>query len=134
IWRAFDNRYWPAHYFIDAQGQLRAHQFGEGNYAHSEQVIRRLLQEAGHDDLPPPADPAAATLQGVAEQADMGNLRSPETYLGHARAENFASPGGQRAGAAFDYTLPAPLALNQWGLGGRWTVGEEAAALQQAGG
>ncbi|QZN82729.1 cytochrome c biogenesis protein DipZ [Stenotrophomonas sp. DR822] len=134
IWRAFNNRYWPAHYFVDAQGNIRGHQFGEGNYAHSEQVIRRLLVEAGQTDLPPPADPAAADLQGVATQADMGNLRSPETYLGHARAEQFASPGGQRADAAFGYTLPSTLALNQWGLSGQWRVNDEAAQLQQAGG
>lgn len=134
IWRAFNNRYWPAHYFIDAQGNIRGHQFGEGNYAHSEQVIRRLLVEAGQTDLPPPADPAAADLQGVATQADMGNLRSPETYLGHARAEQFASPGGQRADAVFGYTLPSTLALNQWGLSGQWRVNDEAAQLQQAGG
>lgn len=134
IWRAFNNRYWPAHYFIDAQGNIRGHQFGEGNYAHSEQVIRRLLVEAGQTDLPPPADPAAADLQGVATQADMGNLRSPETYLGHARAEQFSSPGGQRADAVFGYTLPSTLALNQWGLSGQWRVNDEAAQLQQAGG
>lgn len=134
IWRAFNNRYWPAHYFVDAQGNIRGHQFGEGNYAHSEQMIRRLLVEAGQRDLPPPADPAAADLQGVAAQADMGNLRSPETYLGHARAEQFASPGGQRTDTAFDYALPPALALNQWGLSGRWTVTDEAAQLQQAGG
>jgi cytochrome c biogenesis protein CcdA/thiol-disulfide isomerase/thioredoxin len=134
IWRAFNNRYWPAHYFIDAKGNIRGHQFGEGNYAHSEQVIRRLLVEAGQTDLPPPADPAAADLQGVATQADMGNLRSPETYLGHARAEQFASPGGQRADAVFGYTLPSTLALNQWGLSGQWLVNDEAAQLQQAGG
>lgn len=134
IWRAFNNRYWPAHYFVDAQGNIRGHQFGEGNYAHSEQVIRRLLVEAGQTELPPPADPAAADLQGVATQADMGNLRSPETYLGHARAEQFASPGGQRADAAFGYTLPSTLALNQWGLSGQWRLNDEAAQLQQAGG
>ena len=134
IWRAFNNRYWPAQYFVDAQGNIRGHQFGEGNYARSEQMIRRLLTEAGQTNLPPPADPAAVGLKGVAVQADMGNLRSPETYLGHARAEQFASPGGQRSDAAFDYTLPATLALNQWGLSGRWTVTDEAAQLQQAGG
>ncbi|KOQ75660.1 cytochrome c biogenesis protein DipZ [Stenotrophomonas maltophilia] len=134
IWRAFNNRYWPAQYFVDAQGNIRGHQFGEGNYARSEQVIRRLLTEAGQTHLPPPADPAAADLQGVAAQADMGNLRSPETYLGHARAEQFASPGGQRSDTAFDYTLPTALALNQWGLSGQWTITDEAAQLQRAGG
>ncbi|WP_277381368.1 cytochrome c biogenesis protein DipZ [Stenotrophomonas maltophilia] len=134
IWRAFNNRYWPAHYFVDAQGNIRGHQFGEGNYARSEQVIRRLLAEAGQTRLPPPADPAAADLKGVAAQADMGNLRSPETYLGHARAEQFASPGGQRTDTAFDYALPPALALNQWGLSGRWIIDDEAARLQQPGG
>ncbi|WP_182657299.1 cytochrome c biogenesis protein DipZ [Stenotrophomonas lacuserhaii] len=134
IWRAFENRYWPAHYFVDAQGRIRAHQFGEGNYAHSEQVIRRLLQEAGQTNLPPPADPTAATLQGVAEQADMGNLRSPETYLGHARAEHFASPGGFRRDQPFDYDLPQQWALNQWALRGRWSVDQESATLASAGG
>ena len=134
IWRAFENQYWPAHYFVDAQGRIRAHQFGEGNYAHSEQVIRRLLQEAGQRDLPPPLDAGAATLQGVAEQADMGNLRSPETYLGHARAEHFASPGGLRKGQPFNYALPARWTLNDWALAGRWTVDQEAATLQSPGG
>jgi cytochrome c biogenesis protein CcdA/thiol-disulfide isomerase/thioredoxin len=134
IWRAFNNRYWPAHYFVDAQGNIRGHQFGEGNYARSEQVIRRLLAEAGQTRLPPPADPAAADLKGVAAQADMGNLRSPETYLGHARAEQFASPGGQRTDTAFDYALPPALALTQWGLSGRWIIDDEAARLQQPGG
>lgn len=134
IWRAFENRYWPAHYFIDAEGRIRAHQFGEGNYAHSEQVIRRLLQEAGQRDLPPPVDPEAAGLQGVELQADMRNLRSPETYLGYARAEHFASAGGLRHDQAADYLLPATPALNDWGLQGRWQVSREAAELQQPGG
>ncbi|REM95749.1 cytochrome c biogenesis protein DipZ, partial [Mycobacterium tuberculosis] len=95
IWRGFNNKYWPAHYFIDAQGRIRAHHFGEGNYAQSEQIIRQLLREAGNT-LPGDDAPVAMTLEGVARQADMDNLKSPETYLGHARAENFASPGGQR--------------------------------------
>ena len=61
IWRAFNNRYWPAQYFVDAQGNIRGHQFGEGNYARSEQMIRRLLTEAGQANLPPPADPGTPT-------------------------------------------------------------------------
>ncbi|MFZ6695950.1 cytochrome c biogenesis protein DipZ [Stenotrophomonas acidaminiphila] len=133
IWRGFDNRYWPAHYFIDAQGRIRAHHFGEGDYEESERIIRRLLREAGNV-LPGDAS-AAAIARGAVERApDMGNLRSPETYIGHARAENFASPGGQRAGRAFDYAAPPVLRLNQWALAGRWVVGEEDARLQQAGG
>jgi cytochrome c biogenesis protein CcdA/thiol-disulfide isomerase/thioredoxin len=136
IWRGFNNRYWPAHYFIDAQGRIRAHHFGEGNYAQSEQIIRQLLREAGNT-LPGDVAPAMtmeATRDGVERQADMNNLKSPETYLGRARAENFASPGGMYAGRAADYRVPTTLKLNHWALDGRWTVGEEDAQLQQAGG
>ena len=137
IWRGFNNRYWPAHYFIDGQGRIRAHHFGEGNYAQSEQIIRQLLRENGAslpDEPQAMAMAAANPRDGVERQADMRNLKSPETYLGHARAENFASPGGQRADQVADYAVPASLQLNQWALGGRWTVGDEDAQLQQAGG
>ncbi|MFI8717326.1 cytochrome c biogenesis protein DipZ [Stenotrophomonas sp. NPDC077464] len=137
IWRGFNNRYWPAHYFIDGKGRIRAHHFGEGNYAQSEQIIRQLLRENGAtlpDEPQAMAMAAANPREGVERQADMRNLKSPETYLGHARAENFASPGGQRADQAADYAVPARLQLNQWALGGRWTVGDEDAQLQQAGG
>ncbi|WP_282298209.1 cytochrome c biogenesis protein DipZ [Stenotrophomonas sp. PS02289] len=136
IWRGFNNRYWPAHYFIDAQGRIRAHHFGEGNYGQSEQIIRQLLREAGHalpDEAPSTARAMAASREGVERQADMGNLKSPETYLGHARAENFASPGGQQPDRAADYRVPSTLALNQWALGGRWTVGDEDARSHNAG-
>ncbi len=137
IWRGFGNRYWPAHYFIDAQGRIRAHHFGEGDYEESERIIRALLREAGSalpDDATPAMPAMSAPRGGVEREADMGNLRSPETYIGHARAENFVSPGGLRAGKAFDYTVPATLRLNQWALGGRWIVGDEDARLRQAGG
>jgi cytochrome c biogenesis protein CcdA/thiol-disulfide isomerase/thioredoxin len=133
IWRGFNNKYWPAHYFIDAQGQIRAHHFGEGNYAQSEQIIRQLLREAGNT-LPGDDAPVAMALDGVARQADMDNLKSPETYLGHARAENFASPGGQRQDQPADYTVPATLQHNQWALAGRWNVGNEDARLETRGG
>ena len=133
IWRGFNNKYWPAHYFIDAQGRIRAHHFGEGNYAQSEQVIRQLLREAGNT-LPGDDAPVAMALDGVARQADMDNLKSPETYLGHARAENFASLGGQRPDQPADYTVPTTLQHNQWALAGRWTVGNEDARLEAPGG
>ncbi|WP_447784054.1 cytochrome c biogenesis protein DipZ [Stenotrophomonas bentonitica] len=138
IWRGFNNRYWPAHYFIDAQGRIRAHHFGEGNYAQSERIIRQLLREAGAKLPEEPAQAmamaASAPRAGVELQADMSNLKSPETYLGYSRAENFASPDGQRRDAPADYTLPSTFALNQWALSGRWTVGNEDAQLQRAGG
>jgi thiol-disulfide isomerase/thioredoxin len=91
IWQAFNNRYWPAHYFVDVKGRIRGHHFGEGNYEESEQTLRQLLTEAGVEHLP------AATLnikdEGVQAAADEKNVGSPETYVGYERAEKFASPG-----------------------------------------
>ncbi|RZT42408.1 cytochrome c biogenesis protein DipZ [Cupriavidus agavae] len=134
IWRAFQNNYWPAHYFIDAQGRIRYHHFGEGNYAKSEQVIRELLAEAGHAGAEKLAMTGPDVAQGVEMAADNEALRSPETYIGFARAENFASPGGLKPDAAQDYRAPADPALNQWGLAGDWKVGREHATLAKADG
>ena len=132
IWRAFNNQYWPAHYFIDAQGRLRFHHFGEGEYERSEMVIRQLLAEAGHAGQS--ADFVEPDGAGVSLAADDSDVQSPETYIGYARAENFASPGGEDRDHAKTYQVPPQPALNQWGLGGSWTVGEEKAVLQSAGG
>jgi len=132
IWKAFSNRYWPAHYFIDAQGRVRGHHFGEGEYAESEQLIRELLAEAGAQDLPA----AMRTIQaaGVQRAADDANVASPETYVGYGRAEGFASPGGFDTAQAKDYVVPLELRLNQWALAGPWIVDKEHAALESAGG
>jgi methionine-S-sulfoxide reductase len=128
IWKAFNNKFWPAHYFVDAKGQIRGHHFGEGKYARSERVIRQLLMEAGAQNLPDPLDDAAG--QGVAAPSDTANVASPETYLGYARAENFVSPGNFARDAAKTYAVPRSLALNQWALGGAWQVASEHARLQ----
>jgi cytochrome c biogenesis protein CcdA/thiol-disulfide isomerase/thioredoxin len=120
IWGAFNNRYWPAHYFIDAQGQIRGHHFGEGDYAASEQLIRKLLLEAGATQLPPPG--AGVEASGAEAPADEAQLHSPETYVGYARAENFSSPGGAVRDARHDYSAPATLTLNQWALIGPWRI------------
>jgi len=134
IWRAFNNNYWPAHYFIDAQGRVRFHHFGEGEYEKSEAVIRQLLAEAGHTDVTKVAMTADHPMQGVEMPADNGALQSPETYVGYARAENFASPGGARQDQPKDYASPAHPALNEWGLAGNWKIGEENATLEHANG
>jgi thiol-disulfide isomerase/thioredoxin len=130
LWRAFENQYWPAHYFIDARGNIRHTHFGEGEYDASERVIQQLLVEAGTAESP--TGLVAASGEGAALAADELHVLSPETYIGHARAENFASPGGQVAGAAHSYTLPPRLALNEWALDGNWTIGEESAAANTA--
>lgn len=132
IWKAFNNEYWPAHYFIDAQGRIRYHHFGEGEYDQSERVIQQLLAEAGHSNLPSQLVQADAT--GVQMAPDMSDVASPETYVGYARADNFASAGGEVQDQPHVYVPPATLALNQWSLAGNWTVAEENAQLVQPGG
>jgi cytochrome c biogenesis protein CcdA/thiol-disulfide isomerase/thioredoxin len=130
IWRAFNNQYWPAHYFVDAKGQVRYHHFGEGNYAESEQVIQQLLAEAGHTDVAKGMVSASAT--GVQKAADRNDVASPETYLGYQRAENFASSGDQVHDRANRYKAPAQPQLNQWGLAGQWTARPEHVTLERA--
>jgi len=132
IWRAFDNQYWPAHYFIDAQGRIRHHHYGEGDYEGSEQVIQQLLAEAGRANVS--GGHVAINATGAEAAADMNDIGSPETYVGYGRAENFASPGGAAKDAHHAYALPASLHLNEWGLSGEWTVGTERATLNRAGG
>jgi cytochrome c biogenesis protein CcdA/thiol-disulfide isomerase/thioredoxin len=131
IWQAFNNQYWPAHYFIDASGKIRAHHFGEGNYDESEETIRKLLTEAGNTGLPPPGMGALPAV-GVQAAADEAHDQSPETYVGYRRAENFASPGGFAQDQARAYAAPAALKLNQWALSGSWNVDPEKAILAAA--
>ncbi|OEZ55833.1 MULTISPECIES: cytochrome c biogenesis protein DipZ [unclassified Duganella] len=133
IWRAFGNQYWPAHYFIDAKGQIRHHHFGEGEYAQSEQVIQQLLEEAGRKNVANSVV-SAEDAKGVQQAADMGQVASPETYLGYERAQNFASPEGQAADRARNYTAPAQPSLNQWGLAGSWLSQPDQVTLSQGGG
>ncbi|MGO4665451.1 cytochrome c biogenesis protein DipZ [Bosea sp. 2RAB26] len=128
IWRAFKNRYWPAHYFIDAQGRVRHHQFGEGDYDASERVIQTLLAEAGGTGTP--TELVAVKAVGAEAASDAGNVRSPETYLGYERAENFVSPGGIVQDTHQAYALGQPR-LNEWGLSGGWTIGAEHATLDE---
>ncbi len=128
IWRAYNNSYWPAHYLIDAKGQIRYHHFGEGNYRKTEQAIQDLLREAGGEKAA--SAPVVPTTKGAEASPDLQNIRSPETYLGYERADNFASPERLRADTASNYSFGQP-GLNQWGLSGRWTVGAEQATLDQ---
>lgn len=132
IWRAFDNEYWPAHYFVDAQGKIRFHHFGEGEYDQSERVIQQLLREAGHSQFN--NDLVNIDAQGVQQAADNQDMRSPETYVGYRRSENFASTPALAADKDAHYQLPAQPQLNQWGVEGQWKIGAEQATLSQANG
>jgi len=132
VWSDFDNHYWPALYFADAQGRIRHHHFGEGEYQQSEMVIQQLLADAGFSDVG--HDLVRPDTPGLEAPADWASLRSPENYTGYERTENFASPGGLVPGRSHAYAAPAQLRLNQWALSGDWTVGEQATTLNTAGG
>ncbi|MFJ4251897.1 cytochrome c biogenesis protein DipZ [Pseudomonas sp. NPDC089741] len=125
IWRAFNNEYWPAHYFADAQGRIRYHHFGEGDYAESERVIQQLLHEAGAKTV---ADGLInADAKGVQLAPDMNEVQSPETYVGYQRAEHFVAQNNLEPDKSAAYNPPQKLALNDWSLGGQWAVGAERA-------
>jgi thiol-disulfide isomerase/thioredoxin len=129
IWRAFRNQYWPALYFIDAQGRIRHHHFGEGSYEQSEMIIQELLAEAGASGVN--REPVSVDAQGLEAAADWRSLKSGENYLGYGRTENFASPAGAALDKARMYEVPARLRLNEWALAGDWTVTNQAVVLNK---
>jgi len=130
IWRGFGNVAWPALFFVDAQGRLRHHHFGEGSYEQSERFIQKLLAEAGASGI----SQQLASVQGVGVEAaaDWGGLRSPETYVGYGRTERFA--GLPARDKSHVYAGTARLGFNQWGLSGDWTMQKEASVLNKANG
>jgi thiol-disulfide isomerase/thioredoxin len=130
IWTAFDNHYWPALYVVDAQGKIRHHRFGEGDYDQSEMMLRQLLTETGAGDIGHGL--VAVDPGGVEAAADWDSLWSPENYLGAERTENFASANGAVVGTGHVYAAPARLRLNHWALSGDWTVNPQAIVGNQA--
>jgi thiol-disulfide isomerase/thioredoxin len=130
IWSAFNNHYWPALYFVDAQGQIRHHHFGEGDDEQSEIVLQRLLTDAGAEDIDQSL--VSVDARGVEAAADWDSLWSPENYLGYQRTDNFASSNGAVLETPHVYEAPARLRLNHWALTGDWTVKRQAIVLNQA--
>ena len=131
IWSAFHNQYWPAHYFLDVHGKVRYHHFGEGGYGESEQWIQELLKErAGGASLP--GGIVKVQAQGAEAAPDMGDVQSPETYVGYDRAAHFASPGGLKPEETTSYSIPAHMELNEWGLSGKWLDHDQSAVLAAA--
>jgi thiol-disulfide isomerase/thioredoxin len=132
LWRAFKNQYWPALYFVDAQGRVRHHHLGEGGYEQSEMIIQELLAEAGNGGID--RKPVSVEPQGLEAAADWDSLKSGENYLGYERTQNFASPGGSVLDKPRMYQLPARLRLNEWALSGDWTVKNQATVLNKPNG
>jgi thiol-disulfide isomerase/thioredoxin len=132
IWRALKNEYWPALYIVDAQGRVRHHQFGEGEYDKSERIIQQLLSEAGTGGIG--HDQVSVDARGAEVAADWSSLKSPENYVGYERTENFASRGGAVLDKPNVYAVPARLKLNNWALSGDWTVEKRATVLNKANG
>jgi thiol-disulfide isomerase/thioredoxin len=132
IWRAFNNEYWPALYLIDAQGRIRHHKFGEGDYDRSERVIQQLLAEAGASGVS--GELVSVDARGAEVAADWKSLKSPENYVGFERTANFASPGGPVLGRGRLYAVPSRLRLNQWALSGEWTIQRQFVVLNKPNG
>jgi thiol-disulfide isomerase/thioredoxin len=132
VWSAFDNHYWPARYFADAGGRIRHHHFGEGEYRQSEMVIQQLLAEAGSTGFS--REMVSVDPRGLEVAAEWPTLRSPETYAGYERTENFGSPGGLVPDKRHTYGAPERLRLNHWALAGDWTADADAATSNAAGG
>jgi cytochrome c biogenesis protein CcdA/thiol-disulfide isomerase/thioredoxin len=128
IWRSFENEYWPAHYFIDGNGKVRHHHFGEGEYDESEQIIQKMLKDAGNKNVP--IGIVSVNASGAEAASDAGDVKSPETYVGYDRSNHFVSPGGAVADKDHTYAAGEPQ-LNEWSLTGNWTVGPERAQLDE---
>jgi thiol-disulfide isomerase/thioredoxin len=132
IWRAFKNDYWPALYFVDAQGHIRHHQFGEGDYEQSERIVQQLLAEAGIRGVG--HELVSVDGRGAEAAADWSSLKTPENYVGYERTENFVSSDGVIADKHHVYAAPARLRLNHWALSGDWTVQKQSVVLNKADG
>ncbi|MCX6178869.1 MAG: cytochrome c biogenesis protein DipZ [Chlorobiales bacterium] len=133
LWNAFKNDSWPAHYLIDGQGRIRHQHFGEGAYQETEQMIQILLKEANHGEQVK-SDTFVQVEGSGATAAATEMERSPETYIGYARQQNFASPEAIKQNVEIQYTSPGVLNPDQWALNGKWLVSEEKASLKAAGG
>jgi thiol-disulfide isomerase/thioredoxin len=126
IWDAFDNHYWPALYFVDREGVIRDHHFGEGHYEECERAIQQLLGIERELVL--------VEGLGVEAPADWDHLRTSETYLGYRRSDAFGSPNGAVLDERRAYQFPDRLGLNHWALAGEWRIGREKLVLDRAGG
>jgi len=123
-WNAYNNRYWPAQFFIDGNGEIRYFHFGEGAYEEAEQVIKDLLKENG----------AELESSGTIEVSDEGlSKRTPEIYLGYTRAKNFASEGNFKKDTLTSFEKKEYLEPGEWSLDGEWIIRNDFIEIDGAG-
>jgi cytochrome c biogenesis protein CcdA/thiol-disulfide isomerase/thioredoxin len=115
-WRAYDNHYWPAKYFIDKNGRIRATHFGEGEYDESERIIQELLAETGQK--------VDAKIHNPSYTVE---TQTPETYVGFERLQYSVSPERIVSNVESTYSAPAVIPGNSFAYVGEWTVGDELA-------
>jgi thiol-disulfide isomerase/thioredoxin len=132
VWRAFANHFWPAVYIADAEGRIRFHHFGEGEYAMTEMVIQQLLLHAGAGDID--EDLVMVEPRGLEVAADWLTVQSPETYIGYRQSTGFAQEDVARFDQPQVYAPPLRLPLNSWGFSGSWTLTGDAGVLNEPGG
>lgn len=109
-WKAYDNAYWPAHYLIDQNGNIRQIHFGEGKYLETENAIRTLLNE-----------PMLKEAEKVAKIQET----TPETYLGYKRGNKYASSIHLNPNQTAEYQFRESLPDDQIGINGLWLVDPE---------
>ena len=116
-WNAYENKFWPAKYLIDKNGQVRYTHFGEGKYEETEAAIQALLKENGAD--------ITEKITSESVQSEVQGVKTPETYLSYSRGERFANLSQLENDVPVDYVLSDTLKSNEWSLGGSWQIGEE---------
>ena len=119
-------------YFVDAQGRIRHHYYGEGAYDQAEMILQQLLRRGR--PRRPFDGPGLGRAEELEAAADWRSLGTGETYIGYERAEGFVSSGGLVHNKSHVYTAPTRLGLNQWALAGDWTVGGQPSVLNAANG
>ncbi len=112
-WNAYNNRYWPAQFFIDGKGEIRYFHFGEGSYDEEEEVIRTLLIENGAE---------LENLGNSTISEDIGGKRTNETYLGYSRSETFVSTDSYELDTLTSFENKENLTSGEWTLDGEWII------------
>jgi len=117
-WNAFNNRFWPAHYLVDVDGNIRFTHFGEGRYAETESAIQQLLLEGGLLSLD-----KIVTVVEPEVNVDFTKIGTPEIYLGAWRNEYIGnSIENVQINKPYEFVVPEGILFNRFYLDGNWKV------------